>query len=180
MTPCLTLNDPWKTLTLTPTLTLNDPRRHAYRIVAFNTVIEFGTAVYRNAVDTISFIRCIVLWSENELSPNPAPDLAGFETVIKSGTTMLQTKASNSRLGKKSQSARATAGQEMTWLGRTKRLSAEAMITYLLTTGTIERINWEFMISRSKIRNRIFIKIRYWWYCIVYKDHTGKSSTSYC
>jgi len=36
-----------KTLTLTPTL--NDPRRHAYRTVAFNTVIEFGTAVYRNA-----------------------------------------------------------------------------------------------------------------------------------
>jgi len=25
------------------------PTRHAYRIVAFNTVIEFGTAVYRNA-----------------------------------------------------------------------------------------------------------------------------------
>ena len=45
MTPCLTLNDPQKT----PTLTLNDPRRHAYMTVAFNTVIEFGTAVYSNA-----------------------------------------------------------------------------------------------------------------------------------
>jgi len=39
----------WLRHCLTPTLTLNDPRCHAYRIVAFNTVIEFGTAVYRNA-----------------------------------------------------------------------------------------------------------------------------------
>ena len=30
-------------------------------------------------VDAISFIRRIVLWSENELSPNPDPAPAGFE-----------------------------------------------------------------------------------------------------
>ena len=36
MTPCLTLDNPRKTLTL------NDPRHHAYRTVAFNAVIEFG------------------------------------------------------------------------------------------------------------------------------------------
>jgi len=48
MTPCLTVNDSQKTLT--PTLILNDPQCRAYRTVAFSTVIEFGTAVYSNAI----------------------------------------------------------------------------------------------------------------------------------
>jgi len=30
-------------------------------------------------VDAVSCIGCIVLWSKDKFSPNPAPDLAGFE-----------------------------------------------------------------------------------------------------
>ena len=46
--------------------TLNDPWHHAYRTVAFNMVIEFGTAVYRNVasfnVRWIFYLFRPVLW----------------------------------------------------------------------------------------------------------------------